>query len=304
MRGNGRLRIVWLSLLALWLGAASLVAQEAIAEFELPSIPAVYRDPADRAKYLIEHYWDKFDVAHATVGQMTDQTEQAFANYVDLSRHVEAKVACEAFVGLMRSAEGNKTFFRYLDGLFEKYLYDAYSPMRNESLYESVLEYLAESPVLDEVERIRPQRLLALVRRNKVGQVAQDFKFLDRQGRECSLSSIEAKRLLLFFYDPDCEDCQRTRENLSVSPVVSRQVAEGNLRVLAIYPYGDKALWDNYAVHIPTEWQNGLDENGQIMGDELYDLKRMPTLYLLDDGKQVLLKDVSVHDIEVYLLNH
>ena len=144
MRGNGRLRIVWLSLLALWLGAASLVAQEAIAEFELPSIPAVYRDPADRAKYLIEHYWDKFDVAHATVGQMTDQTEQAFANYVDLSRHVEAKVACEAFVGLMRSAEGNKTFFRYLDGLFEKYLYDAYSPMRNESLYESVLEYLAE----------------------------------------------------------------------------------------------------------------------------------------------------------------
>lgn len=304
MRGNGRLRIVWLSLLALWLGAASLVAQVAIAEFELPSIPAVYRDPADRAKYLIEHYWDKFDVAHATVGQMTDRTEQAFANYVDLSRHVEAKVACEAFVGLMRSAEGNKTFFRYLDGLFEKYLYDAYSPMRNESLYESVLEYLAESPVLDEVERIRPQRLLALVRRNKVGQVAQDFKFLDRQGGEYSLSSIEARRLLLFFYDPDCEDCQRTRENLSVSPVVSRQVAEGNLRILAIYPYGDKVLWDDYAVHIPAEWQNGLDENGQIMGDELYDLKRMPTLYLLDDGKQVLLKDVSVHDIEVYLLNH
>ena len=31
---------------------------------------------------------------------------------------------------------------------------------------------------------------------------------------------------------------------------------------------------------------------------------RMGTLYLLDDGKQVLLKDVSVHDIEVYLLNH
>lgn len=304
MRGDGRLRAVWCGLLALWLGAAPLVAQEAVAEFELPSIPAVYRDPADRAKYLIEHYWDKFDVARATIGQMTDQTEQAFANYVDLSRHVDPEVAREAFVGLMRSAEGNKAFFNYLDGLYEKYLYDAYSPLRDESLYEPVLEYLVGSPALGEVERIRPQRLLALIRRNKVGQVAQDFKFLDRQGGECSLSSIEAKRLLLFFYDPDCEDCQRTRENLSVSPVVSRQVAEGNLRILAIYPYGDKALWDNYAARIPAEWRNGLDEKGQVMGDELYDLKRMPTLYLLDEGKRVLLKDASVHDIEVYLLGH
>lgn len=281
-----------------------MVAQEAVTEFELPSIPAVYRDPADRAKYLIKHYWDKFDVAHATVGQMTDQTEQAFANYVDLARHVDEAVAREAFVGLMCSAEGNKTFFSYLDGLFEKYLYDAYSPLRNEPLYESVLEYLAESPAFGEVERIRPRRLLALVRRNKVGQVAQDFTFLDRQGGEKALSAVEAKQLLLFFYDPDCEDCQRARENLSVSPVVSRQVAEGNLRVLAVYPYGDKALWDDYAVRVPAEWQNGLDEKGQVMGDELYDLKRMPTLYLLDEGKRVLLKDASVHDIEVYLLSH
>lgn len=304
MRGLGRLSVVWVVTLAVWLGMSPLSAQEEEAPFELPSIPAVYRDPADRAKYLIEHYWDRFDVSGATVGRMTDQTEQAFANYVDLSRHVDAGVASAAFVGLLRSAEGNKVFFSYLDGLFEKYLYDAYSPLRNEALYESVLEYLVSSPVLDEIARIRPERLLALVRRNRVGQVALDFAYLDRNGREGRLSGVEAKRLLLFFYDPDCEDCQRARESLKVSPVVGRQVTEGKLRVLALYPYGDRSLWESYATNIPGEWINGLDEAGQVMGEELYDLKRMPTLYLLDEGKRVLLKDVSVHDIEDYLLSH
>lgn len=304
MRGLGQLSVVWVVTLAVWWGMSPLSAQEEVAPFELPSIPAVYRDPADRAKYLIEHYWDRFDVSGATVGRMTDQTEQAFANYVDLSRHVDAGVASAAFVGLLRSAEGNKVFFSYLDGLFEKYLYDAYSPLRNEALYESVLEYLVSSPVLDEIARIRPERLLALVRRNRVGQVALDFAYLDRNGREGRLSGVEAKRLLLFFYDPDCEDCQRARESLKVSPVVGRQVTEGKLRVLALYPYGDRSLWESYATNIPGEWINGLDEAGQVMGEELYDLKRMPTLYLLDEGKRVLLKDVSVHDIEDYLLSH
>jgi hypothetical protein len=34
---------------------------------------------------------------------------------------------------------------------------------------------------------------------------------------------------------------------------------------------------------------------------ELYDLKAMPTLYLLDKDKKVLLKDAPVEQVEQYL---
>ncbi len=301
MRWFGRL-IVWSVLVwGLGLGNAWGQQEEAL-PFELPSIPSVYREPADRAKYLLEHFWDNFDLAGATTSQMTDDFERAFATYVDLTRHVEPAVAAKAVQDLMRAVENNRPFFNYLDGLFEKYLYDAYSPMRDEALYEAVLAYLVESPVLGEVDKIRPSQLLALVRRNQVGQQAERFDFIDTTGTRQTLSDVKADRLLLFFYDPDCEDCQRAREDVKVSPIIGRQMEEGRLRVLAIYPFGDRSLWESYAKNLPADWVNGLDEAQRVLGEELYDLKRMPTLYLLDAEKRVLLKDASVHEIEAFLL--
>ncbi len=43
--------------------------------------------------------------------------------------------------------------------------------------------------------------------------------------------------------------------------------------------------------HDSLRWINGYDKELTVLERELYDLKAMPTLYLLDKDKKVLLKD-------------
>jgi len=38
-----------------------------------------------------------------------------------------------------------------------------------------------------------------------------------------------------------------------------------------------------------------------LKNDEIYDLKAIPTLYLLDKDKKVVLKDVTFNQVENYL---
>ena len=51
---------------------------------------------------------------------------------------------------------------------------------------------------------------------------------------------------------------------------------------------------------IPTSWINGYDKDGKAKGS-LYDFAAMPTLFLLDKDKRVLLKDVNLIIVERYL---
>jgi hypothetical protein len=50
----------------------------------------------------------------------------------------------------------------------------------------------------------------------------------------------------------------------------------------------------------PASWINGYDKNRHVK-DNLYDFVAIPTLFLLDKDKRVLLKDVNLIMVERYL---
>jgi hypothetical protein len=52
---------------------------------------------------------------------------------------------------------------------------------------------------------------------------------------------------------------------------------------------------------LPARWINGYDSQSGIMSGDLYDLKAIPSLYLLNEQKIVLLKDARLEEIEAYL---
>ncbi len=83
------------------------------------------------------------------------------------------------------------------------------------------------------------------------------------------------------------------------SNYLMRLVEEGTLALLAVYPDADLTEWRNHAKNFPANWINSYDKTVSIKRDELYDLKAIPTLYLLDSSKTVMLKDVmSIPQIE------
>ncbi|MBE5047023.1 DUF5106 domain-containing protein [Alistipes onderdonkii] len=283
-------------------------------DFELPHIPASLATPEARADYLAVHYWDNFDFTDTTLISRPEITEQAFADFIDLLTAAPVSTADSALTRMMAASEADSAMFAHFTGLSEKYLYDPNSPLRNEELYIPVLQYLADSPHLDSLNKLRPRYQLEMALKNRPGDIATDFYYTSKSGKRSRMRQIEADYTILFFNNPDCEDCNRVKEYMDMSPMIGGRLREqagqdktgdvdtagGKLAVLALYTEGDIPHWRN--AKYPPGMINAYDAGLKITRQQSYDLKAMPTLYLLDKDKRVILKDASVEQIEMWLV--
>ena len=91
-------------------------------------------------------------------------------------------------------------------------------------------------------------------------------------------------------------------EGLKHAPIINQLLEQKRLTVLSIYPDEELDEWRKHLNEFPKEWVNGYDKTFAIKEQQLYDLKAIPTLYLLNKDKTVLLKDAPAQTIEEYLL--
>lgn len=274
---------------------------DTISIFILPSIPAMLNTPELRAEYLVLHYWENTNFADTNYVHHPEITEQAWANFIDLLRLVPEKTADTAIKEMFAQAEKEKVCYLYLAGLADKYLYDPNSPLRNEELYISALDALIASPILDDTEKIRPQARRELAQKNRVGTKAIDFTYTLASGKKSTLYSLKVPYTLLFINNPGCHACEATIEELANAPAINRAISRKQLQILSIYPDEDLDEWKRHLADIPSGWINSYDAKLVITENNLYDLKAIPTLYLLDKDKKVLLKDALTIQIEEYI---
>jgi len=269
----------------------------------MPVIPVAITDTDNRRAYLANHYWENMNVSTAYSVFSKEEIEQSFANYLSLLETVPAVEASAGLNGLMNRVVRKPALFRHFISLFEKYLYEPESPFKNEEWYITVLEYVVRSPKVDAVNKIRPQHQLQMLYKNRMGHIAQNFNYIDPAGKKGNLQSIRSKYTLLFFYDPDCEFCKATISRLKENKLLNDlQLVDKKLKVLAVYTEENSKLWLEHSGDIPAYWANVSDQR-QITIHHQYDLKALPTLYLLDQDKKVLLKDVPLERIEDYFDN-
>ena len=274
---------------------------DTLTTFTLPTLPPLLNTPELRADYLVRHYWDNMNFADSNYVHHPEITEQAWVDYIDLLKLVPAKTADAALKDVFAQTEKEKKCYLYMAELADKYLYDPNSPMRNEELYISVLDAMLTSPVLDKTEKIRPQARRELAQKNRIGTQAINFSYTLASGKEGSLYALNAPYTLLFINNPGCHACAETIEALKQASVLNQALSKKKLQILSIYPDTDLEEWNRHLADFPKEWINGYDKKQTIENKNLYDLKAIPTLYLLDKDKTVLLKDVTVAEIEEYL---
>jgi hypothetical protein len=72
------------------------------------------------------------------------------------------------------------------------------------------------------------------------------------------------------------------------------------LTILTVYPDEDLDEWLAHLPKMPANWVHGYDKGMKISREKLYDIRAIPTIFLLDKDKKVILKDVSVDAVELY----
>lgn len=278
--------------------------QDTIQSFTLPAIPPMLTAPEQRADFLVKHYWDHVNFADTNYIHHTEVTEQAWADYCDILNHVPLQVAQAAIQKTMTQAEKEKKVYNYLTELADKYLYDPNSPMRNEEFYIPVLEAMVASPVLDEAEKIRPKARLELAQKNRKGTKAFNFTYTVASGAQSTLYKIQAEYTLLFINNPGCHACEEGIASIQNSAIINKLMGEKRLKVLAFYPDEELDEWKKHRSEFPAEWINGYDKTLTLKTENRYDLRAIPSLYLLDKNKKVILKDAPIGAIEEYLTLH
>lgn len=278
--------------------------QDTIKAFTLPEVPAMLTAPEQRADFLVRHYWDNASFADTAFLTKKEVSEQAWVDYCDILNHVPLATAQKAIEEMIKKTEQNRRMFDYFTELADKYLYDPNSPMRNEEFYIPVLEAMVASPLLNETEKIRPQARLELAQKNRPDTKALNVTYTLASGATGTLYQCAAEYTLLFINNPGCHACGETIEGLKSSQVISQLVAEKRLKILALYPDEELDEWHKHRNEFPDQWINGYDKTQSMKMKNLYDLKAIPTLYLLDKNKIVLLKDAPWPVVEEYLMKN
>ncbi|HHT34554.1 MAG: DUF5106 domain-containing protein [Proteiniphilum sp.] len=273
--------------------------------FVFPQVPEALTDPDERAQYLIRHFWDRFDFADSGLTKKPAITEQAFVDYIHLLSIHPAGESAESLLQTLRRAEADTVMYRYFVSLMEKYFYDPNSPFRNEEHFIPVLKVITGSRLLEDAERSRYNFLLEMTLLNRVGDKANNFTFTLPSGESGALYDIKSQYLLLIFSNPGCPTCEAVTRRLDSSAPLNKALALNSptrsmLTILTIYPDSDLEEWRAYLPQMPQQWLHGYDPGMAITRRRLYDVKAIPTIYLLDSDKTVILKDTSIEAVESF----
>ena len=270
----------------------------AVHKLEIPQPSPLLTDAAGRLEDVAARFWTNFDFEDKTWIADTATLEQAFADWTGLLMELPTERAAQLTGEWIRKAEGCPELQLRLADVAEFYFYHPNSPFRNEDWYIPVLEGLLASPKLGDDYKVRPAYQLEMARKNRPGMKANDFTYTLADGRTGRLSQVEGDYTLLLFYNPDCNDCRRVEQYIAHSKVLAPLIRSKRLAVLAVYPDADLPLWRTHLPEMPQGWITGYDDGQKITKEDIYYLPAIPTLYLLDKEKRVVLKDAPAEEIE------
>jgi thioredoxin-related protein len=246
------------------------------------------------AQILLPSYsaWDGFAFENKQAVESRD-TEERFARFLlHITQQTRSRQA-EQIGELLAAAEENNASARFLT-LAEKYLYDPNSPYRNDEQYLLFLQYASEHRLKDYIANSRYQKHYMMVQKNRVGNAATDFAYSTQVGEKGNLYGLQSQYTLLFFHDPNCEECQAIKRYLENNNTAFAQIG---VQIVAVYIDEEVDAWRK-AQYLPY-WLSVYAPD--IDKQDLYDIKALPTLYLLDRNKKVLLKDAPLMQIMNFL---
>lgn len=222
-------------------------------------------------------------------------SEKTMAGYmtdiVKLMNRSDSAATARALDIFLNGLDGDSLALRLASRHAYLYLGNPNSPVRDETLYLRFLaSLLSRNDIPDDIAaRAMDSRRRTML--NRRGTKANDFRYIDRDGKEGTLYGIEAPQTMLIFYDPECPHCPEILDRIAADRKVNAAIDAGELKVLAVYTEGKRDMWEKRKGELSERWTVACDLS-EIIDGEIYDVPAMPTVYLLDSEKRVLVKDM------------
>lgn len=271
---------------------------------ELPPAPQqCYQNQALMNRFVVEHTFDyyPFDDERLVKCEAASRMIKQYATTLYYSFDESGGVPYLKSLMAKLNTKSRKVYEFFFDNL-EKSVGTLTSPFFTEPLYIAMLKDAVQLPDLEHARKVRYERQLSLLDKNLKGSILPNFKIKLSNDSLTDLYSVESEFMLLYFQNPDCPTCTQVREEMAGMTVLNEAIASGKLTVLTVYFEEDEALWRRYLKNKANpDYLHGWDYLHEIETNELFDLRIIPYVFLLDKDKRVIKKDLLHNEIESYI---
>ena len=170
---------------------------------------------------------------------------------------------------------------------------------------DKVFVHMIENYYLtDEVDWVSEERLNQLRRRAEeikpllLGEIAPNLELQNAENEILELHEIEARYTILYFWDSECPHCLRAAPALKSA---WEELKEEGVKVVAINTEQSRQNWIKAIDDYPDEWTHLHDTDGKARVLDTYSIYAIPQVYILDEDKKIIAKDIGVEHIAAFI---
>lgn len=274
--------------------------------------PRSRKDSIAQYRYGKDHYWDEIDFMDGRLVR-TPVFENKLSDYLENWVSPVADSVIFEFNWMIALGRNDEEMFKYLISYFvDHYMYPKI--MGQDKVFLHVYEqYLSgEKPKADflnakQMQIIRDRAYMLMA--NQLGAKAWNMNLPDTAGILQSMYNIKAKYTVVAFWDVHCGKC---KEDIPKMDTLYQQKWKKNqVQVYAVMvnesslndwkPFINKLSSKWIHVHQPAAMRTAEEKAGTPNFRQLYDMRSTPTLFLLDEEKRIIAKNIGLQDLDKLL---
>lgn len=247
--------------------------------------------------YQQQHFWDYFDYTDERflyTPLLKPKLETWFTKVL-YQNYDSVRPAVFEFIETVRP---NKRIFQFVTSFFINSSINS-NIMGMDALFID----LAKTYYLNDEAFWATEKSLEMIRENAqfiepnlIGKIAPDLTLESFDGEFINLHKIDKKRTAVLIYEPNCSHCKEFVPQFYND--VYQKYKDKGLEVFAIYSMDNKEEWREFLdKHNLWDWINVWDKEHSSRFKILYDARKTPGIYVLDENKKIISKKMTVEQL-------
>ena len=270
----------------------------------LPPPPAyILQDRGRMTAYAAEHAFENFtftDGRLCTTPQAMDIVIDACGNLFYMNPAESPAIAEKWLNRLQANADNYHAVFNVMERAFGTIGVSFWT----EEIYLAMLKNALSYSQLEERRVKYYQQIYELQSKNLAGAQLPDLHIQWGDSTTSTFYELKSDYTLLYLHDPDCHTCAAVRALLAKNAELNQAIASGRLTVVTLYFGKNETAWHRYLQsEANPKYLHGWDYLGEIEAGDLFDLRAIPVIFLLDNDKRVIRKNIAHFEISDWLSN-
>jgi thiol-disulfide isomerase/thioredoxin len=265
-------------------------------------------DSTYQLKYYRQHFFDNFDLADPALLRLPKVSyETKVRDYLDHLFIQHPDTITRAINKLVAIAKKDQDTYKYL--VWKSIVhYQAPAIMGLDEVYVNLVDkYIATGEMDYWLDKKTVQNLIdyaAKVRRAMIGRTASNLSMQNEKLERKNLYDVKNKYTLVYFFKPSCGHCREETPKLVSFYNASKK--KYDFEVFAVSTDTSLKEMKDFIVEMKTPWitVNGPRSYIKTHFSDLYFAETTPTIYILDNKKQIIARKLGVEQLDDFFANY